>query len=196
MIYNEDEKKDDKKPIGDKDIVLKTRKLLLFSEINKSSANEIISNLIMLDNDNSIKPIWIYINSPGGEVDSGFAIYDMIKFVKSPVYVLGVGLIASAASLIYCAVPRNRRFALPNSTYLIHQPLAKMSGVAKDVEIYAQKLDKIKALINKIIATSCNQSIERVTEDTDRDCYMDALEACQYGLVGKIVRSCDEVPII
>ena len=114
----------------DKETLLKTRIITLFSEINKDSAQSVIRQLIMLDSDDCTKPIWIYVNSPGGEVDSGLAIYDMIRFVKSPVNMLGVGLIASAATIIYCAVDKSHRFSLEHSTYLIHQPLAKMRGVA------------------------------------------------------------------
>lgn len=196
MIRNdEDEKKELTAPQQEKETLLKTRTIMLFGEVNKDSANAIINSFIMLDNDDSSKPIWLYINSPGGEVDSGFAIYDIIKFVKSPVYVLGVGLVASAASLIYASVPRERRYALEHSTYLIHQPLAKMQGVAIDVQMYADRIDEIKLLINKILSQASNQSLEKVTQDTDRDYYMTSKEAKDYGLVGNIVVSKNEIRI-
>lgn len=194
MIYNDDEEEKEKTaPQQEKETLLKTRIVMLFGEINKDSANAVINSFIMLDNDDDKKPIWLYINSPGGEVDSGFAIYDIIKFVKSPVYVLGVGLVASAASLIYVSVPLERRFALPHSTYLIHQPLAKMQGVAIDVEMYASRLDEIKSLINKILSDASKQDLTKVTKDTDRDCYMGAEDAKKYGLVGKIITNKDEI---
>ena len=119
----------------------------------------------------------------------------MIKFVKSPVYMLGVGLVASAASLIYVAVPKERRFALPHSTYLIHQPLAKMNGNAIDVEIYAKKLDQIKLLINKILADATGKKLDDVQIDTDRDYSMTAQEAKTYGLVGTIVENVSDLKL-
>ena len=126
-------------------------------------------------------------------MDSGFAIYDMMRFITCPVYVLGVGLVASAAALIYVAVPKERRFALPDSTYLIHQPLASMKGVASDVEIYADKLNKIKAKINKIIADATGKNVEDVANDTDRDYWLSAEEAVTYGLVSRVVKERKEL---
>lgn len=195
FVNSDDEEKEKTAPQQEKETLLKTRIIMLFGEINKDSANAVINSFIMLDNDDNKKPIWLYINSPGGEVDSGFAIYDIIKFVKSPVYVLGVGLVASAASLVYVSVPKERRFALPHSTYLIHQPLAKMQGVAIDVEMYAKRLDEIKALINDILSSASGQDISKITHDTDRDCYMSAQDAKKYGLVGNIITNISEIKI-
>ncbi len=191
---DEDEEKVKKEPMQiDKETLLKTRIITLFSEINKDSAQSVIRQLIMLDSDDCTKPIWIYVNSPGGEVDSGLAIYDIIRFVKSPVNMLGVGLIASAATIIYCAVDKSHRFSLEHSTYLIHQPLAKMRGVAIDVEIYAKKLDQIKKLLNTVLSQSTGKQLADVENDTDRDYTMTAAEALQYGLVGRIIRNVSEV---
>lgn len=188
------EENSEKKPQeGELDNLKKTRTILLSGEINRELSESVIRQLLILEADDSEKPVWIYINSPGGEVDSGFAIYDMMRFITCPVYVLGVGLVASAAALIYVAVPKERRFALPDSTYLIHQPLASMKGVASDVEIYADKLNKIKAKINKIIADATGKNVEDVASDTDRDYWLSAEEAVTYGLVSRVVKERKEL---
>lgn len=188
------EENNEKKPQeGELDNLKKTRTILLSGEINRELSESVIRQLLILEADDSEKPVWIYINSPGGEVDSGFAIYDMMRFITCPVYVLGVGLVASAAALIYVAVPKERRFALPDSTYLIHQPLASMKGVASDVEIYADKLNKIKAKINKIIADATGKNVEDVANDTDRDYWLSAEEALTYGLVSRVVKERKEL---
>lgn len=188
-----DEKKVMPPQEGERENILKTRTILLSGEIDKDLAEKTVRQLLMLEADDETKPVWIFINSPGGEVYSGFAIYDVVKFIKCPVYMLGVGLIASAASLIYLAVPRERRYALPNSTYLIHQPLASMKGNATDIEIYADKLNKTKERLNKIIADATGKSLDDVVGDTDRDYWMTADEAKNYGLVGAIVTSRNEI---
>ena len=136
----------------------------------------------------------MYIDSPGGDVDAGFAIYDVIRFVKAPVYLIGMGLIASAATLILIAVPKERRIGLPNSRYLIHQPLGQMRGVATDIEIYAKDMEKIRAKLNKLIAEATGTPLEQVTKDTDRDYWLDADEAVKYGLISKIVTAREELP--
>lgn len=189
-----DEEKKPSVPIeGEKDNILKTRTILLSSGIDKDVAEKVVRQLLMLEADDENKPIWIFINSPGGEVYSGFAIYDVVRFIKCPVYMLGIGLVASAASLIYLAVPKERRYALKNSTYLIHQPLASMKGNATDIEIYADKLNKTKERLNSIIAEATGKNIEDVVVDTDRDYWMTADEAKEYGLVTNIVTSRNEI---
>ena len=122
-----------------------------------------------------------------------FAIYDMIRFVKSPVIMIGMGLVASAAAFIILAVPKERRVALPDSSYLIHQPLSKMRGTATEIEIHAQQLEKIKAKINKDISDATGKNLKQVEKDTDRDFWMDASQALEYGLISKIVSSIKEV---
>ena len=189
-----DEEKKPSVPIeGEKDNILKTRTILLSSDIDKDVAEKVVRQLLMLEADDENKPIWIFINSPGGEVYSGFAIYDVVRFIKCPVYMLGIGLVASAASLIYLAVPKERRYALKNSTYLIHQPLASMKSNATDIEIYADKLNKTKERLNSIIAEATGKNIEDVVVDTDRDYWMTADEAKEYGLVTNIVTSRNEI---
>ena len=138
-------------------------------------------------------PVKVFINSPGGDVDAGFAIYDMVRFVSCPVIMVGMGLIASAASLILLAVPAERRVGLPNSSYLIHQPLSEMKGNATDIEIHAMQLEKIKAKLNRIISDATGTDLETVASDTDRDHWLDADQAVAYGLISRIVPSRDEL---
>ncbi len=173
---------------GQYDKLLKTRSLLLSGEINKDSADKLIKDLLVLEAESS-DPVRIFINSPGGDVDAGFAIYDMVRFVTCPVIMIGMGLVASAASLILLAVPAERRIGLPNSSYLIHQPLSEMKGNATDIEIHAMQLEKMKAKINCIIAEATGMSLETVTADTDRDHWLNALEAQKYGLISRVVES-------
>ena len=129
-------------PLAEK--FIKTRQILLSGEINKDLAEKIVRQLLVLEADDSEKPIYMYIDSPGGDVDAGFAIFDMIRFIKSPVILIGMGLIASAAALILLAVDKENRVALPNSRYLIHQPSSGMRGVATDIEIHAKEMEKTK----------------------------------------------------
>lgn len=171
----------------DNDTLKKTRTILLSGEINKDLAENIIKQLLFLEAEDENAPIWIYINSPGGEVDSGLAIYDMVRYIKPKVNMLGIGLIASAASLIYLAVPKEQRFSLPHASYLIHQPLSEMRGRASEIEIYADKLNKIKYVLNLIIAEATGKKVEDVEKNTDKDYWLSAAEAKEYGIVGKIV---------
>jgi ATP-dependent Clp protease protease subunit len=164
---------------------LKTRTILLTGEIDKDQGERVIRQLLLLES-LSDDPIDIYIDSPGGDVDAGFAIFDMIRFVKPPVRLIGMGLVASAAALILLAVPKDRRLALPNSHYLIHQPLSGMRGVATEIEIHARELEKTRERINRIIAEATGQPLDRIAHDTDRDYWMNAEEAMAYGLISKI----------
>ncbi len=174
--------------MGQYDRLLKTRSLLLSGEVNKDSADKLIKDMLVLESESS-DPIWIFINSPGGDVDAGFAIYDMARFVSCPVYMVGMGLVASAAALILLAVPAERRIGLPNSSYLIHQPLSEMRGNATEIEIHAMQLEKMKAKLNAIIAEATGKSLEVVSQDTDRDHWLDADEAMAYGLISKIAKT-------
>jgi len=172
--------------------ILKTRNILLSGEINKSLGERIIRQLILLEDqgDESIK---VFIDSPGGDADAGFAIFDMMRFIKPEVIIIGMGLVASAAAIILLAAPKERRIALPNSHYLIHQPLSGMRGVATEIEIHAKELDKLRRKINKLISNETGQKIEKVEKDTDRDYWMNAEEALEYGLISKIISNRDEL---
>ena len=189
---DEEEKKQPKMPDPFSEKFLKTRQIILTGEINKDLADAIVRQLLILDSESS-KPIYMYIDSPGGDVDAGFAIFDMIRFVKSPVYLIGMGLIASAATLILLSVPKEQRVGLPNSRYLIHQPLGGMKGVATDIEIYAKDMEKIRAKINKLISDETGTALEQVTKDTDRDFWLDSTEAVSYGLISKIISNSGEL---
>jgi ATP-dependent Clp protease, protease subunit len=166
--------------------VLKTRTILLSGEIDKAQAQRVISRLVLFE-DASDEPIKVFIDSPGGDADAGYAIFDMMRFVKPPVYMIGMGLVASAAAIILLAAPKERRIALPNSHYLIHQPLSGMRGVATDIEIHAREIERIRVRINKLIADETGQPMEKVEKDTDRDYWMTAEEALEYGLVSRVV---------
>ena len=193
-IYNNEEKeckKDFQNPLSEK--FLKTRQIILTGEVNKELAESIAAQLLILDSDDSKSPIYMYIDSPGGDVDAGFAIFDMIRFVQAPVYLIGMGLIASAASLILLSVPKERRLGLPNSRYLIHQPSGRFEGVATDIEIYAKDMEKTRAKINKIISEETGVDLDKVNQDTERDYWLDAQEAVDYGLVGKIITNRSEI---
>lgn len=188
---SEDEEKKKASEVADPlmEKFLKTRQILLSGEINKDLADKIVRQLLILEADDDVKPIYMYIDSPGGDVDAGFAIFDMIRFVKCPVILIGMGLIASAGALILLAAKKENRLALPNSRYLIHQPSSGMKGVATDIEIHAKEMGKTKAIINEIIAEQTGKSVEQVTKDTERDYWLDAKESVEYGLVSKIINS-------
>ena len=189
-----EEEKKQKAPDQFSDRFLKTRQIVLTGEVNEELADSIAKQLLILDAEDSKSPIYMYIDSPGGDVYAGFAIYDVIRFVKAPVYLIGMGLIASAAALILIAVPKERRIGLPNSRYLIHQPLGQMRGVATDIEIYAKDMEKTRAKLNKLIAEATGTPLEQVTKDTDRDYWLDADEAVKYGLISKMVSQKEELP--
>jgi len=173
---------------------LKTRTILLTGEVDKDLSEKVIRHLLLLESI-SADPITILIDSPGGDVYAGFSIFDMIRFIKAPVHIVGMGLVASAAALILLAVPKDRRHGLPNSSYLIHQPLSGIQGVATEIEIHARELEKTKERLNEIIAEATGQSMERVSRDTDRDYWMNAKEASTYGLIENIVNKREDLPL-
>ena len=168
--------------------VLETRTILLFGEISQKSAREVCQKLILLAalNDNPIKLI---INSQGGHVEAGDTIHDMITFVKPKVKILGTGWVASAGALIYAAVPLENRYSLPNTRFMLHQPSGGVGGQATDISIEAQEILKMRDRLNKIFSVQTGQPVERIERDTDRNFWMSAEEAKQYGLVGKIITS-------
>lgn len=193
LFDDEEDEKKQKAPEQFSEKFLKTRQIILTGEINKELADSIVRQLLILDSEDEKSPIYMYIDSPGGDVDAGFAIFDMIRFVKAPVYLIGMGLIASAATLVLLAVDKEFRIGLPNSRYLIHQPLGGMRGVATDIEIYAKDMEKIRAKLNKLISEQTGTSLEQVTKDTDRDFWLDSDEAVKYGLISKIIEKKSEL---
>jgi ATP-dependent Clp protease protease subunit len=172
--------------------MLKSRTVLVSGEINKQLAEKVVRQLIMLEEESS-DTIRMFIDSPGGDADAGYAIFDMVRFVKAPVLMLGMGLVASAAALILLASPRERRVGLPNSHYLIHQPMSGSRGVATEIEIHAREIEKLRARINSLIAEETGQPLDKVQKDTDRDYWMNAEEAVSYGLISRTVRSRGEL---
>ncbi|MCL2442709.1 MAG: ATP-dependent Clp protease proteolytic subunit [Treponema sp.] len=172
--------------------MLKTRTILLSGEINKELAEKSIRQLLLLE-DMSDDPIRIFIDSPGGDADAGYAIFDMIRFIKPQVWTIGMGLVASAAAIIQLASPKERRVGLPNSHYLIHQPLSGIRGVATDIEIHAKELEKLREKINRLISDETGNQVTQVEKDTDRDYWMTADEAVKYGLISKVITNRNEI---
>ena len=172
--------------------LFKSRSLTIFGEINDKVARSVTEILLALaaESDDAIS---IYLSSPGGHVESGDVVYDMIKFIKPTVKVIGTGWVASAATTIYLAADKENRFALPNTRFLIHQPLGGSQGDATDIAIQAEQIVKTKARINQLIAKETGQDLERVAVDTDRDYWMTVDEAVAYGIVKKVVVSADEI---
>lgn len=166
--------------------MLRTRTILLSGEINKALAERVVRQLLLLE-DMSDDPVRVLIDSPGGDADAGFAILDMMRFIKPDVMTIGMGLVASAGALILLAAPKERRFGLPNSHYLIHQPLSGMRGVATDIEIHAKEVERLRERINLLIAEETGKPVADVERDTDRDFWMNAEEAREYGLLSRIV---------
>ncbi|MFD1465417.1 ATP-dependent Clp endopeptidase proteolytic subunit ClpP [Lapidilactobacillus mulanensis] len=167
--------------------LLKDRIIMLSGEINDQTANSVIAQLLFLDAQDSTKDISIYINSPGGVITSGLAIMDTMNFIKSDVQTIAIGMAASMASVLLATGTKGKRFALPNSTVLIHQPLGGAQGQATEIEIAAEEILKTRKKMNKILADATGQSIETIQKDTERDNYMSAEEAKDYGLIDKIM---------
>jgi ATP-dependent Clp protease protease subunit len=172
--------------------MLKTRTILLSGEIRKGLAEKTIRQLLLMEAMGD-DPVRIFIDSPGGDADAGYAIFDMIRFIKPPVWTIGMGLVASAAAIIQLAAPKERRVGLPNSHYLIHQPLSGIRGVATDIEIHAKELEKLRERINRLIADETGTPFNQVEKDTDRDYWMNSTEAVNYGLISKIVTNRSEL---
>ncbi|KRM98844.1 ATP-dependent Clp endopeptidase proteolytic subunit ClpP [Loigolactobacillus rennini] len=167
--------------------LLKDRIIMLSGEVNDQMANTIIAQLLFLDAQDSEKDISLYINSPGGSVTAGLAIYDTMNFVKADVQTIAMGMAASMASVLLTAGTKGKRFALPNSTVLIHQPLGGAQGQQTEIEIAAREILKTRQRLNKILADCSGQDLDTIQKDTDRDHYMTAQEAKDYGLIDGIM---------
>lgn len=194
-IFNEEEKKEKKGNGSDSlmERLLKSRQIVVSGEVNEDLVEKIVKQLLVLEAD-SDKPIYLYIDSPGGSIDDGFGLYDMIRFIKAPVYTIGMGLIASMGVTLFLSVPKERRFSLPNSHFLIHQPLMGGSrGVAADIEITAQEITKSRETLTQLIADATGKDFETVKKDTERDHWLTAKEALDYGIAGKIITSRSEL---
>lgn len=187
----------DKEKVRDKtpaieERLFKARTILIFGGIDQKLAKEVSARLLALQSA-SDDPITIFINSQGGHVESGDTIYDMIKFVTPDVRVVGTGWVASAGALIFTAAKPENRFSLPNTRFLLHQPSGGAGGTASDVAIQAKEIIRMRKRLNEIFARETGQPIERIEKDTDRDYWMSAEQAVEYGLVGKIVQNAREI---
>ena len=169
--------------------LLQDRIIILGSEIDDTVASVIVAQLLFLQAQDAQKDISIYINSPGGVVTAGLAIYDTMQFISCDVATYCIGQAASMAAVLLAAGTKGKRFALPNSRIMIHQPLGGAEGQATDISIQAQEILRIKANLNNMLASHCGRSIEEITRDTDRDNFMSAIEARDYGLVDQVVEA-------
>lgn len=167
--------------------LLKDRIVFLGEEINDDNANLVVAQLLFLASEDPDKDISLYINSPGGVITAGMAIYDTMQYIKPDVSTICLGMAASMAAFILAAGAKGKRFALPNSEVMIHQPLGGMHGQAEDMRIHAEHILKTREKINKILSECTGQTLEKITEDTDRDNFLDADAAVAYGLVDKVV---------
>jgi ATP-dependent Clp protease protease subunit len=175
--------------------LLRSRRIMLSSSIDARTAERIVTQLLILEAESESEPIQLFINSPGGEIYSGFSIFDMIRFIKPPVLTIVNGLAASMGSIIALAAPPERRLALPNSKFLIHQPLISgmVQGSATEIEIHAQEMLAAKARIVEVYQEATGKSEAEIREDIDRDHWLSAPEAKAYGLISRIVSSGSEV---
>jgi ATP-dependent Clp protease protease subunit len=173
--------------------LFKSRTVLITGQVSQEMARDVTARLLALAEASAEDPITVIVSSPGGHVESGDMIHDMIRFVPAPVNIIGTGWVASAGALIYVAVPRERRFCTPNTRFLLHQPSGGTGGMATDIEIQAREILKMRDRLNKIFSVATGQPVERIEKDTDRDYWMSGEEAIEYGLVGKIVGKASEV---
>ena len=193
--YQDEHSKDNKNPSRSgfmDEKLFKSRSITIFGNIDDKLARSVTERLLALAVDGD-EPISLYISSPGGHVEAGDVIYDMIKFIKPEVRVIGTGWVASAATTIFLAAKKENRFSLPNTRYLVHQPLGGARGDATDIAIQAEQIVKMRARINQLIAYETGQALDRVAKDTDRDYWMTVEEAIEYGIVGKVIKSISEI---
>lgn len=170
--------------------LLKERIVFLVGPVSDESANLVVAQLLFLESENPDKDIFLYINSPGGSITAGMSIYDTMNFIRPDVSTLCIGQAASMGAFLLAAGAKDKRFALPNSRVMIHQPLiGGLSGQATDIEIHARELLKIKALMNELMAKHTGQTVEKVQHDTERDNFMSAEEARAYGLIDRVLTS-------
>jgi ATP-dependent Clp protease protease subunit len=188
LTDQDDDKKTKPEPAGamTEQLAYKSRFILLFGEIDDECARRTCERLILLSQAND-QPIRMLVSSPGGHVESGDAIHDMIRFVGVPVWTIGSGWVASAGTHIFLAAPKERRVCLPNTRFMIHQPSGGAGGRASDIAIQAKEIIKMRERIARVIAKETGQSLERVMQDIDRDHWMSAKEAIEYGLVSRVI---------
>jgi ATP-dependent Clp protease protease subunit len=167
--------------------LLKDRIIFLGEEVNDYTASLIVAQLLFLESEDPDKDICMYINSPGGSITSGMAIYDTMNYIKPDVSTICIGMAASMGAFLLSSGAKGKRFALPNADVMIHQPLGGMSGQAEDLRIHTQRIMKMRDNLNLLLSENTGQPIEKVAKDTDRDNFMNAKEALEYGLIDKII---------
>jgi ATP-dependent Clp protease, protease subunit len=167
--------------------LLRERIIFLVGPVNDQTANLVVAQLLFLESENPDKDVYLYINSPGGSVSAGMAIYDTMNFIKPSVSTMVTGMAASMGAFLLAAGEKGKRFALPNSKVMIHQPLGGMQGQATDIEIHARDILRTKGVLNQILADRTGQTLEKIERDTDRDYFLTADEAKDYGLVDKVI---------
>ena len=167
--------------------LLKDRIIFLGSQVDDEIANALVAQMLFLQSDNPEADIHLYINSPGGSVSAGRAIYDTMQFVSCDVATYCIGQAASMGAVLLAAGAKNKRFSLPNSRIMIHQPLAGMQGTAEDISIHLREFQRTKRRLNEILIKHCGQNLEQIERDTDRDRFMDPEEAVKYGLIDKVI---------
>jgi ATP-dependent Clp protease protease subunit len=182
-------------PVGYDPIIerlLRARTILIAGEINQKVAADVTGQLIALSTE-SEDPITVFVNSQGGHVEAGDTIHDMIRFVQPVIRIVGTGWVASIAALIYVSVPRDQRYCLPNTRFLLHQPAGGMGGSASDIDIEAKEILKMRERLNRMFSVATGQPVERIEQDTHRNFWLDAEAAVKYGLVGNIITSAVEI---
>ena len=195
ILYGEETEKEDKKQDTSNiaiEKLLKSRTIIISGEINQALAEKVSAQLLVLEQMGD-EPIKIFLNSQGGHVESGDTIHDMIKFIKPKVIIIGTGWVASAGITIYLAADKENRYSLPNTRYMIHQPLGGFRGQATDIGIEAEEILRVRKRINTIISNATGQPFEKVEQDTDRNYWLSAEDAVNYGIVNKIVSSHNEI---
>ncbi len=192
----EDDEDEEEKNGGGKFVLeklLEARTIMVTRPISDKLAEKIYAQLAILENIDQDKAITVIINSPGGHADSGFGIYDMLRFCKCPIRSIVAGMCASAAVPVFVAADKGQRFSLPNSRFLLHQPSTKARGDASDIMITANEINKLKRKYNEIMQEATGQDVDKITADSDRDFWMSPAEAVEYGLVDKVVTSRNEL---
>ncbi len=174
--------------------LMKTRAVLVFGAIEPKETRRIVKQLLVLDSVSHEEPIRVYINSPGGVADDGFAIYDVLRFVKAPVITVVTGLAASAATIVMLGADKDKRFVLPNSRIMLHQPSSGVRGTASDIAISAQEILRLRKKANELFARETGHDIKKIEDDMTRDFWMSAEEAVDYGLLTKIITSSTDLP--
>lgn len=186
---DKDKDKDKDKDGGLSEKLLRSRTILLSRPVDDKLVESIATQLFIMQNESATDPIYVYINSPGGSADSGFALFDLLTFIEPTVVTICSGICASAAVMIYLGGDAGLRVSLPNSRFLLHQPSTQAQGTASDLQITAQEILKLRQRYNEIVARETGKSAKKVTEDSARDFWMDPVEANNYGLVNHIVKS-------